>query len=128
MRLREMQGRRCPWSGIVFICVFVAMVVFIAFEVLDLDGSNLRQPPASTTIAAEPALADVEELLPQSDSVPAAQTGVSLGLDLRLPPEAVKLFCPSGRNGLIARLDQARPRSFLRHETPPPTPLSDDPA
>lgn len=104
------------------------MVVFIAFEVLDLDGSNLQHPSASTTIAAEPALADVEELLPQSHSVPAAQSRVPLCLDPRLPSEAVKLLCSLGGNSLIARLDQARPRSFIRHETPPPTPLSDDPA
>jgi hypothetical protein len=128
MRLREMQGRRCPCSGIVFGCVFVAMVVFVAFEVLDLDGSNLQHAPASTTIAAEPALADVEELLPESHSVPAVRSGVSPRLDPRLPPDAVKLLCPLGGNSLIARLDRTRPRSFPRHETPPSTPLSDDPA
>jgi hypothetical protein len=104
------------------------MVVFIAFEVLDLDGSNLQHLSASTAIAAEPALADAEELLPQSHSIRAARSSVPPCLESRLPPEAVKLLCPLDGNSVIARLDQARPRSFLRHEIPPPTPLSDDPA
>jgi hypothetical protein len=128
MRLREIQRRWCPCSGIVFVCVFLAMIVFIAFEVLDLDGSNLQYPPASAAIAAEPLSTDVEELLPPSHSIPAAQSRVTPGLDPRLAPEAVKHLCHLDGNSLIARLDQALARSFPRRETPPPAPLSDDPA
>jgi len=127
MRPREIQERRCLCWRVVFICVFLAMVVFVAFDVLDLDGSSLQHLPASTAIAAEPTLADVEERLPQSHSVPAAESRVPLCLDPRVPPEAVKDLCPLGGNSLIARLDQARPRSFLRHEPSPPS-SSDDPA
>jgi hypothetical protein len=129
MRSRQIQDPRFPCWRVVFVCVFLVMVVFIAFEVLDLDGSNLRHLPASTSIAAaEPALADVEQLLPERHSVPGAQSRVPPCVDSRPSLEAVKLLSPSGGKSLIARLDHPRPRSFLRHETPPPTPLSDDPA
>jgi len=128
MWLRAIQRRWCPCSGIVFVCVFLAMVVFIAFEVLDLDGSDVQHLPGSAAIAAEPTLADVEQILPQCNSVLAAHSRVLPCLDPRLRPEAVKLLRPLGGISLIVRLDQARPRSFLRRETSPPTPLSDDPA
>ena len=128
MKVKALQGRRCPCWETVFVCVFLAMVVFIAFEVLDLDGSDLQHPPAGATIAAEPAPTDVEELLPSSQSVPPAQSESPRCLDHRLPPEAVKHLYPLDGNSLIARLDQARPRSFLRRETPPPIPLAADPA
>ena len=128
MRSRAMQGRWRPCSGTVFACVFVAMVVFIAFEALDVDGSNLQHPPAGATVAAEPASTDVEELVPLSHAVPMSQSRVPAFLDHCCPPEAVKHLYPLDKNTLIARLDQARPRSFLRRKTPPPSPLSDDPA
>jgi hypothetical protein len=127
MGSREIQGPQFPCWRLVFVCVFLAMVVFIAFEVLDLDGSSFQHLPADTTIAAEPAPADVEQLLPEGHSVPGVQSRVAPRLDTRRRLEAVKLLCPSGERSLIARLDHLRPRSFLRHETPP-TPLSDDPA
>jgi hypothetical protein len=128
MRLRAIRGRWRPCSGIVFVCVFMATVVFIAFEVLDLDGSNLQGRSAGVAIAAEAAPTDVEELLSSSHAVPMSQSRVPAFLDHCCPPEAVKHLYPLDKNTLIARLDQARPRSFLGRKTPPPIPLSDDPA
>jgi len=104
------------------------MVVFVAFEVLDLDRSNVQHLPASTAIAAEPTLADVDEILPQGRSVPPAQSRVPSCLDPRLPAEAVRDLWPSRGISLLTRLHQTRPRSFLQHETSPLTPLSDVPA
>jgi hypothetical protein len=128
MRLMAGQRRWCPCSGIVFVCLFLAMTVFIAFEVLDLDGSNLQNPLASTAIAAEPAPTAVEKLLPPSHAIPAAQSRVTVCLDPRLTPEAGKHPCHVDGNSLIARLVQAHPQSFARRETTQPAPLSDEPA
>jgi len=128
MRSGEIQRRWCPCSGLVFVCVFLAMIVFIAFEVLDLDGSNLQHPPVGTAIAAEPSPTDVEELLPPSHSIPATHGRVTPCPDPQLAPQAVKPLCHLDGNSLIARLDRAYARSFPRRESPPPTPLSDDPA
>lgn len=104
------------------------MLVFIVFEVLDLDGSNLQPPAASTAIAAEPAPTDVEELLPPTHSIPAGQSKVMPCPDPRLAPDMVKHLCDLDGNTLITRLDRAHARSLPRRETSPPASLSDDPA
>jgi hypothetical protein len=127
MKLKDIQKRRFPGGWVVFVCVFLAVGVFITFEVLDLDGSNFQRPLPDSVIVAEPTSADVEQLLPQALSAPGAQSSVSLSLDLSLPPEPFEVCSRSGINGLRARLNHALPRASLRHE-PSPTAFSDDPA
>jgi len=127
MKLKDIQKRRFPGGWVVFVCAFLAVGVFITFEVLDLDGSNLQHPFRDSVIAAEPTSADLEQLLPQDPSAPGAQSSVSLSLDLLLPPEPFGVRSRSGINSLRARLNHALPRASLRHE-PSPTALSDDPA
>jgi hypothetical protein len=127
MRLRAIHGRWSPYSEGVFLCLFLAMVVFIAFEVLDLDGSNL-QGLSAVAIAAESAPTDLEKLLPSSHSVPESQSRVPACLDHRLPPEAINHLSPLDGKSLLARLDQTRPRSCLRRETQSTVSRSDDPA
>lgn len=127
MKLKAMQERRFPGGWIVVICAFLAVGVFITFEVLDLDGSNFQPPFRDSVIAAEPTSADVEQLLPRCPSASGAQTSVSLCLNLPLPPEPLEIRSRSGAAGLRARVNHALPRASLRHE-PSPTALSDDPA
>jgi hypothetical protein len=127
MKLREMQERRFPGGWAVFVCAFLAVGVFITFEVLDLDGSNFQHPFRDNVIAAEPTSADLEQLLPRCPSAPGAQTSVSLCLNLPLPPEPLEVRSRSGVAGRCARLNHALPRASLRHK-PSPTALSDDPA
>jgi hypothetical protein len=127
MKLTEIQKRRCPGGWVVFLCAFLAVGMFIAFEVLDLDGSNFQRLLPDSVIAAEPASADVEQLLPRLPSAPGANTSVSLCPELPLPPEPLEVRSRSGINGLCARFNHAFPRASL-HGEPSPAPLSDDPA
>jgi hypothetical protein len=127
MKLREIERRRFPGGWIVFACAFLAVGVFITFEVLDLDGSNFQHPFRESVLAAEPTSADLEQLLPRFLSAPGAQTNVSLGPDLPLPPEPVEVRSRSSVAGLRARLKHALARASLRHD-PSPTALADDPA
>jgi len=127
MKLTEIQKRQCPGGWVVFLCAFLAVGMFIAFEVLDLDGSNFQRLLPDSVIAAEPASADVEQLLPRLPSAPGANTSVSLCPELPLPPEPLEVRSRSGINGLCARFNHAFPRASL-HGEPSPAPLSDDPA
>jgi len=127
MKLTEIQKRRCPGGLVVFLFAFLAVGVFITFEVLDLDGSNFQRLLPDSVIAAEPASADVEQLFPRLPSAPGAQTSVSLCPELPLPPGLPDVRSRSGLNGLCARFNHAFPRASL-HGEPSPPPLSDDPA
>jgi hypothetical protein len=128
MRSRQIREARVPRLRVILVCVSLATVVLIAFGVLDLGGSYLRRVLARATIATEPALADVGELLPEGRSVPGAQSRVSPCVGPPSPLDAAKLLCRSRGKRLVAWPDHLRPRSLLWRETPPPTPLSDDPA
>lgn len=127
MKLREIQRRRCPGGWVVLACAFLAVFVFIAFEVLDLDGSNFQHPFRDSVVAAEPTSADLEQLLPRAPSAPVAQSSASLRLDLPLPPESPVVRSRSGVNSLRVRLNQALPRASLGREASSAA-LSDDPA
>ncbi len=56
----------------VFLCACLAMGVYIAFDVLDLDRSELRDSLPGNAIAAEPAQAETDRVLPQNPMVPQA--------------------------------------------------------
>jgi hypothetical protein len=127
MKLTKIQERRCPGGLVVFLFAFLAVGVFITFEVLDLDGSNFQRLLPESVIAAEPASADVEQLLPRLPSALRAHTSVSLCPELPLPLESLEVRSRSGINGLCARFNHAFPRASL-HGEPSPAPLSDDPA
>jgi len=127
MNLREIRRRRFSGGLVVFVCAFLALCVFIVFEVLDVDGSNLAHPFRDSVIAAEPTSADLEELLPQAPPAEGAQSRGSLSLDLPLPPEVPDVGSSAGAARLRARTNHALPRASLRRE-PSSTALSDDPA
>jgi hypothetical protein len=127
MMLREFQRRRFPGGWVVFVCAFLAVCAFIAFEVLDLDGSNFQYLFRDSVVAAEPTSADLEQLLPQASSAPGAQSSVSLSLNLPLSPGLPDVHSHSSVTGIRARTNHTLPRATLRRE-PPSTTLSDDPA
>jgi len=127
MKLKEIQKPRCTGGWVVFIFAFLAVGVFIAFEVLDLDGSNLQRLLPDSVIAAEPISADVEQLLPRLPYALGAQASVSLPPELPLAPEPREVRSRSGVNGLCGQVGLPLPRASLRGE-PSPSALSDDPA
>jgi hypothetical protein len=109
-------------------CACLAMAVYIAFDLLDLDGSELRDPLPSNAIAAESAPAETERVFPQRLSTPDALGSFSHSLAFRSAPE-VSRPSPSLRiAAFTARLAHLRPRAYMSREaistiTPP-----DDPA
>jgi hypothetical protein len=125
--LKEFQRRRLPGGWLVFACAFLAVCAFIAFEVLDVDGSNFPHPPRESVIAAEPTCADLEQLLPRVTSAPGMQTSVFLSVEVPLLPELPDLRSRSSATAIRAGTNHTLPRASLRRE-PSSTALSDDPA
>ncbi len=72
--------------------VGLTMAAFIVFDVLDLDGSTLRNPVRSDTLTADPPALDTERVLsPAGDpsSAPGAQRIVTF-LSLPMDPIVVR--------------------------------------
>ncbi len=70
MRCHRAQRRRSrTWWGV---CLFVLLATgaYLAFDVLDLDGSDLGGRPASGTAAAEPARSEAEGRLRLDPTTP----------------------------------------------------------
>lgn len=127
MRVNTTKRRRSQvWWG-VFICACLAMAAYIAFDLLDLDGSNLRDPLPSSAIAAESASAETQRVLPRLRSIPDAPVSSPQPLTIRSAPEASppSLYL---RAVCTARLAQLRPPAYASRETASVITPSDDPA
>ena len=128
MSIITIQKQRSPGWWTVFLCACLAMGVYIAFEVLDLDGSNLRDLGPGKAIAAEPAGVDAERLLPQGPSIadtpgppiPSIAWGFASGTR-RLAGQTISI-------DLAARQSYFLPRTNLGQEASPATSPTDDPA
>jgi len=80
--------RRSLGSTLVLCCALLAMTMYIAFDLLDLDGSRLYDRAAPCPMGDHPQQTDAELLLVQDPSNPVV-------LGLALPPLAFKLaLCP----------------------------------
>jgi hypothetical protein len=119
-------GSQAWWAVYLFACL--AMSVFIAFEVLDLDGSNLRRGLPRGVFAAETVRAETERLL---HLTPAASAALSIRLASLLPlVRLVPSFSQAAGSPvpLHARPGAIRPRAHLQPATHAPAPASGDPA
>lgn len=127
MGLAIMQRRRSRiWWG-VFCIAFVATGAYIAFDVLDIDGSDLRGPAANGAAAAEPARTEAEGCL-RLDCAPPELFGLA-----PYPPAsaAIPLSQPSTpAPGLIvvARQGRSLARTDVRGEALPSASDPVDPA
>lgn len=84
MGLISVQRRRSrAWGGL-FLFALLAVGLYIAFEVLDLDGSELSSRLFGTAVAAEPARAETERLLHQAPGT--REIPGLLVLSVTLPP------------------------------------------
>ncbi len=119
--------RSRAWWG-VFLCAVLAMGAYIAFDMLDLDGSSLRDAWAGSAIAAEAVGGEAERLLPPDEAAPHATIlGSAVGAvghdslsgSIHRPAPAPRLGAP--RNHTL-------PRTNLAKETSSTTSPSTDPA
>jgi len=111
----QKQRSRGWWAVLLSACL--AMGVYIAFDVLDLDGSDLRDLGPGTAIAAESPSAETDRLLPQILTRLEGQRLVSLRVDSQLTAEASRLFPRGSLNAVATRLDALRPRAHLSRDT-----------
>lgn len=128
MRLIGTRRRRSRGWWAVFVCACLAMGAYMAFDVLDLDGSNLRNPGPGSAIAAEPGPAEGERLLPQRLATLEAQGLAILPLKLRLTAEPPPPVPCAPLDAAVARRAPNHSRARLHRETSAATPPIGDPA
>lgn len=121
-------GRRRsrPWWS-VFLFAVLATGAYIAFDVLDVDGSDLRGRPASGTAVAEPARTEAEGRLrqdPLTPETPGVASAVPAhrvaALNHRAAPYAATAITVARRHGFLARAhtDRAAARSDSQSSDP----------
>ncbi len=120
MRRAFPSGSRDWWA--VVLCALSAVIVFMAFEVLDLDGSDLQRRIFQPPISSRPTLAESEGAMRQG----AFMLQDALGVLKRHSP-ALSSFWVSASPRLYVRLTSIRPRGSLRHASFPLPPAIDDP-
>ena len=122
----QRRGSHGWWA--IFLCACLAMGVYIAFEVLDLDGSNLRDLGPGRAIAAEPAAADAERLLPQAPSIADAPGLAIPSIAGGFASGTRQLAGQTTSTTLAAWQGYSLPRIYLGQEASPATSPTDDPA
>ncbi len=110
-----------------FCFALLATGAYIAFDVLDLDGSDLRGRPASGVAVAEPARAEAEGRLRQDHGMPAAAPPAVGAAAFRIAapthlatPRADAMATAARRDRILARAHIAR--SATRSDSPPADP------
>jgi hypothetical protein len=115
------------WWG-VFLCAVLAMGAYIVFDMLDLDGSSLRDAWAGSAIAAEAVGGETERLLPPTEAAPHATVlGSAVGA-LWLDPLSCSFRRPAPALRLGVLHSHTLPRTNLAKETSSTTSPSADPA
>lgn len=115
------------WWG-VFLCAVLAMGAYIVFDMLDLDGSGLREAWAGGLIAAEAAGGETERLLPPTEAAPHAPIPGSAVEAVRLEPVSGVLHRPAPLPSLGASRSHLLPRINLAKERSSTTSSASDPA
>jgi hypothetical protein len=113
---------------VVFLSACLAMGVYIAFDVLDLDGSNMRGVGPGTAFAAESPSAEADRLLPQRPVSPATQGVLPLRPDFRIIAERLRPRPHDSRDAAHARPGAMRPRAHLARVASPANSPTGDPA
>lgn len=113
----------------VFLSACVAMGVYLAFDVLDLDGSSLRGVGPGAAIAAESLSGETDRLLLARDpSTSAGQGLLPLRPDFRIIAVSLRPL-PHGRDDAAhARRGPLRPRAHLARVTSSASSPTGDPA
>jgi hypothetical protein len=112
----------------VVLCALLAMGVYIAFEMLDLDGSSLRQAWAGSAVAAEAAGGETDRFLPPTVTPPHTPVLGWTVEPVGLEPESGALRGPAPMPRLGTWRSRLLPRTNLARETSSTTSPSADPA
>ena len=110
-----------------FCFAFLATGAYLAFDVLDVDGSDLGGRPASGAAAAEPARSEAEGRLRQDPTTPEDPRLVSMlpvhrvGAPHRgAAPRAAAAVVPARRDRFLARAHPGR--AAISSDAPPADP------
>jgi hypothetical protein len=116
------------WWAVV-LCTLATVAIFMAFEVLDLDGSDVYKRLFRSPIPSEPTVAWAEEIVRHGAvAIPEAVGHMqSLG-SLRLPYMGVSCCLDATSAPLDRRLTANRPRASLHRASSHPPASSDEPA
>ncbi len=125
----RVSARKSGGWWVVFLSACLAMGVYLAFDVLDLDGSSLRGVAAGVAMAAESASGETDRLLlPRDPWTSAGQGFLPLHPDFRVKAPSLRPL-PYGRGDAArARRGALRPRAHLARVASSPSSPTGDPA
>ena len=114
---------------IVVLCALATVAIFMAFEVLDLDGSDLYKRIFQPPISSEPTVAWAEEIMRHGAFAIPEALGHTQALDsLQLPSTSVSRCLDATSVPLGRRLTAIRPHARLHCASIHPPALSDEPS
>lgn len=125
MRLNRDKRRRSQTWWALFNCACLAMALYIAFDLLDLDGSELRDPRPNNAIAAA---AETERVFPRVSAIPEILGSSSHSPVFRSVSEVSQPSPCLHSASFGARLAHLRRRAYLKCEAAAMIPSPDDPA
>lgn len=126
LRRRRWRGSGGWWA--VLLCAFLALGVYIVFEALDVDGSDLRDWLSGNAIAAQSTRAETKRPFYQASATPWASELVSLSLTLRFIAKSTQVTSRIPPAVFAGRPGQIRPRARVSRETPCATSPIGEPA
>ena len=115
------------WWG-VFLAACLAMGAYVAFDILDLDGSQLRDPLPSNTLAAESEHLEAGRFPHHAPGAPEALGPIDFSLYHRSLVEPLRGSLRTTAGPMTIRRAATRARADLRHDTSPKSSPSNDPA
>jgi hypothetical protein len=126
--MRRLLPSRYPAWRVLVLCSLAAVGVFIVFEVLDLDGSDLYKRIFQPPIPSSPILAEAEGVLRQGTyAIQKAPGHIHALVDLRQPSARVSR-CPYTAPAIVGmRLTRIHRRAHIRRATFPSPAASDEP-
>jgi hypothetical protein len=116
------------WWGIL-LCSLVAVAIFMVFEVLDLDSSDLYKRIFQPPIPSQPTVADAEGIMRHGAIAVQGALGHLHALVVLQQPFTGFSRCPSAAPGICGkRPTRIRARVDLHHASfPPPAPADEPP-
>ena len=109
---REKKHRSASWWG-VFLFACLAMAIYMAFDLLDVDGSSLRDLGRGAAIAAESPSPETDRMHSQGLSTVEGQTPITIHLESWLGAESPQRFSHRSIGPAFVGRDCNRPRAHL---------------
>jgi hypothetical protein len=126
--MRRPLPSKSPVWWVVIICSLAAFGVFMVFEVLDLDGSDLCKRIFWPPISSQPAVAEAEGVMRHRAFAAQVALGHVHALVLLRQPFTGFSRCPHAAPAIFdKRLKRIRPRTDIHRASFPPPAPSDEP-